>query len=72
MRSTITVSLPQSVRRELDRVSNMEGVSRSDVVRESVRDYLFQKQFRALRKIMVPKAARHGIYNDQDVFKTVS
>lgn len=72
MRSTITVSLPQSVRHELDRVSRMEGVSRSDVVRESVRDYLFQKQFRALRKQMIPKAVKHGVYNDQDVFDVVS
>lgn len=72
MRSTITVSLPQSVRHELDRVSRMEGVSRSDVVRESVRDYLFQKQFRALRKRMIPKAVKRGIYNDQDVFDVVS
>jgi Arc/MetJ-type ribon-helix-helix transcriptional regulator len=50
----------------------MAGVSRSDVVRESVRDYLFQKQFRALRKLMIPKAVKHGVYNDQDVFDVVS
>jgi len=72
MRSTITVSLPQDVRKELDRVSHAEGVSRSDVVRESVRDYLFSKQFRALRKSMVPKAVKRGVYNDQDVFDRVS
>lgn len=72
MRSTITVSLPQSIRKEIDRVSEMEGVSRSDVVRESVRDYLFQKQFRALRKLMIPKAVKRGVYNDQDVFDVVS
>lgn len=72
MRSTITVSIPQDVRKELDRVSDAEGVSRSDIVRESVRDYLFIRQFRALRKAMVPKAARRGIYTDQDVFDRVS
>ena len=72
MRSTITVSIPQDVRKELDRVSDAEGVSRSDIVRESVRDYLFVRQFRALRKDLVPKAARRGIHTDQDVFDRVS
>ena len=72
MRSTITVSIPQDVRKELGRVSNAEGMSRSDIVRESVRDYLFIRQFRNLRKAMTPKAARRGVYTDQDVFDRVS
>ena len=72
MRSTITVSIPQKVRSELDRVSKAEGVSRSDIVRESIRDYLFLRQFRALRKKMVSKASRRGVYTDEDVFDRVS
>mgnify|MGYP003587296665 FL=1 len=72
MRSTITISLPEKVRAQLDRVSKTEGVSRSDLVRESIRDYLFLRQFRAIRKTMVPKASRQGIYTDQDVFDRVS
>ena len=72
MRSTITISLPTEVRTELDRVSKAEGVSRSNIVRESVRDFLFIRQFRSLRKHMVPKASRKGIYTDQDVFDRVS
>jgi len=72
MRSTITISLPEKVRAQLDRVSKTEGVSRSDLVRESIRDYLFIRQLRAMRKIMVPKASRQGIYTDQDVFDRVS
>ena len=72
MRSTLTISLPEKVRAQLDRVSKAEGVSRSDIVRESVRDYLFIRQFRSLRKAMVPKASRRGIRTDQDVFDRVS
>lgn len=72
MRSTITISLPESVRKQLDRVSNDEGVSRSDLVRESIRDYLFIRQFRTMRKRMIPKASRRGVYTDQDVFDRVS
>lgn len=50
----------------------MEGVSRSDLVRESLRDYLFVRQFRKLRKGMMAKASQRGIHTDQDVFDRVS
>lgn len=72
MRSTITISVPEKVRTELDRVSKAEGVSRSDIVRESIRDYLFIRQFRSLRKSMVAKASRRKVHTDQDVFDRVS
>ena len=72
MRSTITISIPAKVRAELDRVSKAEGVSRSDIVRESIRDYLFIRQFRSMRKSMVAKASRRKVYTDQDVFDQVS
>ena len=72
MRSTITVSLPAKVKKELDRLSDDEGLSRSDIVRESVCDYLFVRRFRGLRKDLVPKAVERGVYTDQDVFNQVS
>jgi metal-responsive CopG/Arc/MetJ family transcriptional regulator len=72
MRSTMTISLPDDVRAEIDRVSRTEGVSRSDIVRESIRDYLFVRRFRSLRRSMVAKAARRGVHTDQDVFDRVS
>ncbi|MDD2455769.1 MAG: ribbon-helix-helix domain-containing protein [Kiritimatiellae bacterium] len=72
MRSTITISLPEKVRKEIDQVADMNGLSRSDIVRESVCDYLFVRQFRGLRKNLVAKATERGIYTDQDVFNQVS
>jgi len=72
MRETVTVSLPEEIKNELDRVVKEEGVSRSDVVRESLRDYLFIRQFRRLRAKMSTKARKQGIFTDQDVFDRVS
>jgi len=72
MRSTITISVPEQMRSELDAVSQTDGVSRSDIVRESLRDYLFVRRFRSMRNSMVTKASRRGIYTDQDVFDRVS
>jgi len=68
----MTVILPEKIKLELDRTAEADGVSRSDLVRESLSDYLFVRKFRALRKTMVPKAAQNGIYTDQDVFDRVS
>ena len=72
MRSTITISVPERLRTELDQLSQAEGVSRSDIVRQSIRDYLFVRRFRSLRKSMVAKASARGVFTDEDVFRAVS
>ena len=43
-----------------------------DIVRESIRDYLFVRKFRGLRKAMTAKASRRKVHTDQDVFDRVS
>jgi metal-responsive CopG/Arc/MetJ family transcriptional regulator len=72
MRETITISIPEEIKQELDALSKKEGVSRSDVVRESLRDFFFFRTFHRLRNKMRAKAAAQGIITDEDVFKTVS
>jgi len=69
MRKTITISLPNDVKRDLDKATAEEGLSRSDVIRESLRDYLFMRRFRQLRARMMAKAQAQGIHTDDDVFK---
>ena len=72
MRETVTISLPRAVRRELDKVAKEEGVSRSDVLRQSLEDFLFVRRFRRLRQRMMAAAQAEGIYTDEDVFNRVS
>jgi metal-responsive CopG/Arc/MetJ family transcriptional regulator len=72
MRETVTISLPQAVRRALDKVAKEEGVSRSDVLRQSLEDFLFVRRFRRLRQRMMAAAQAEGIYTDDDVFTRVS
>ena len=72
MRSTITISVPEQMKSEIEKLSRMDGVSRSDIIRESLRDYLFVRRFRSMRKSMTNKASANGIYTDQDVFDRVS
>ena len=72
MRETVTISLPQAVRRELDRIAKEDGVSRSDVLRQSLEDFLVVRRFRRLRQRMMAAAQAEGIYTDDDVFTRVS
>lgn len=72
MRKTITISLPAEISDVLDKTARSDGVSRSDLVRESLRDYLFIRQFRKVRHTMLPHAAKQGVFTDADVFSRVS
>ena len=72
MRQTIAISLPREIKREVDALSAEEGISRSDLIRQSIKDYLFVHQFRLLRDKMMRKAKAKGIFTDQDVFDRVS
>ena len=72
MRDTVTLSLPPDLRRRLDRIASAEGVSRSDILRESLRDLLFSRELKALRRRLRAKARRRGIFSDEDVFDRVS
>ena len=72
MRESISISLPEALKAELDRFTQAEGISRSDLVREAVREYLFTRRFRALRQELMPYAEAQGIYSDEDVFREIS
>lgn len=72
MRESISISLPEELKAELDEVIRREGVTRSDVVREALKEYLFERRFRALRRELMPYAEAEGIFTDEDVFRDVS
>lgn len=72
MRESISISLPDSMKTELDRFSEIEGVTRSDTVREALQEYFFARKLRALRARMVPNAEAQGIFTDEDVFRVIS
>ena len=72
MRESISISLPEDLKTELDRATEAEGISRSDLVREALREYLFIRRFRRLRQELMPYAEAQGIYTDEDVFRIVS
>jgi Arc/MetJ-type ribon-helix-helix transcriptional regulator len=72
MRQTLTISLPQKIKKELDQAVRSDEMSYSEIIRESLRDYLFIRKLKSLRKKMTAKAQKQGIFSDDDVFKVVS
>ena len=72
MRESISISLSEALKKELDALARSEGVGRSDIVREAVREYLFSRRLQALRADLMPYARAQGIYTDDDVFQVVS
>ncbi len=69
MRTTLTVSLPEKLRGELDRQAKREGRNRSDVVRRSIAHYLFLQRYEAVTAKLTAEAGSRGGYTDEDVQK---
>lgn len=67
--ATITLRLPDELDRELERQSEAQGVSKSDLAREALRRYLVVSDFRSLRADMVARARALGVDTDEDVFR---
>jgi predicted transcriptional regulator len=70
--STVTIRIPDSLRRELETLSRKEKRPLSDVVRESLQRYVAAQRFQSLRKKSLPFAEAQGFLTDEDVFKAVS
>jgi predicted transcriptional regulator len=72
MSQTMTVRIPDDLRKDLKKISQKEGVPVSDLVRESLRKYVLLYRFRKLREMVLPFAEAQGILTDEDVFKLIS
>jgi predicted transcriptional regulator len=70
--TTLTIRLPDSLKKDLDKISRSENKAVSDIVRESLRRYVAIEKFRAVRKKILPFAEAQGLLTDDDVFKALS
>jgi predicted transcriptional regulator len=69
--STLTIRVPDALKRELARFGKQRGKSAGDVVRESLRRYLAVERFQTLRGKTLPFAEAQGFLTDEDVFKAL-
>lgn len=72
MRTVISVSIPEEMAMELNRLSKESRRTRSEIVKEALRAFLWEERFRAFRGKVRPKAKKRGFVTDDDVFKDIS
>ena len=72
MDTTLTIRLPEELKQTLQSLCKAENKALSDLVRESLNNYLTVKRFRALRNKALPFAEAAGYLTDEDVFELLT
>ncbi len=72
MNQTLTIRIPDDLRKDLQELSRSENKPASDIVRDSLKRYLAIHRFRQLRNVTLPFAEAQGILSDEDVFGIIS
>ncbi len=68
----LTVRLPDSLRNDLQKLSEEQNKSIGDIVRESLRCYVAVEKFRSLQKKALPFAEAQGFLTDENIFDAIS
>jgi len=68
MSQTLTVRIPENLRKELIEISKEQNKPLSDLVRDSLRKTIAIARFRKLRYMVLPFAEARGTITDEDVF----
>ncbi len=69
--TSLTIRLPEKLKKELDEICRDEQKAVSDIVRESIRRYVAIEKFRMVRKKILPFAEAQGLLTDEDIFKAL-
>jgi predicted transcriptional regulator len=72
MDTTITIRLPEEMKASLQEICKSDNKALSDLVRESLKNYLAVKRFRKLRDRTLPFAEAAGFLTDEDVFEALA
>jgi metal-responsive CopG/Arc/MetJ family transcriptional regulator len=72
MRTIISVSFPKEMAVELDKLAKESGRTRSEIVKEALRSFLWEERFRTFRSKIRPQAKKRGFVTDEDVFRDIS
>ena len=71
MSQSITIRIPENMRKELEELCKAENKPLSNLVRESLKKFILIYRFRKLRNTVLPFAEAQGILTDDDVFKNL-
>jgi len=72
MRAVISVSFPEELASELNRLAKETGRTKSELIKEALRAYLWEDRFKRLAQSARARARKRGFVTDEDVFKVIS
>lgn len=74
MRTTklITISLPSDLLKEIEQIARKEHRTRSEFVRETVRQYLAKEEWRGLHRYARSVAGKAGVKSEKDIDRLVN
>jgi metal-responsive CopG/Arc/MetJ family transcriptional regulator len=72
MRTVVSVSFPRELASEINRLAKESGRTRSELIQEALRAYLWEERFRKITRSTRAKAKKRCFVTDEDVFKAVS
>ena len=72
MRNVLSVSLPEKMANELNELAREMGRNKSDIVKESLGNYLWELKLRKAQKLFYPRAKAKGIVTEEDMQREIS
>ncbi len=72
MRKILTISIPDDLEKEIDTLAKEENSSKSEIMRNAIKDYIYFKKLKKLRNKMLLRIENKKIYTDEDIFDIVS
>jgi metal-responsive CopG/Arc/MetJ family transcriptional regulator len=72
MRTVVSVSFSEEMADELEKMAKSKGRTKSSLIKEALRAYLWEEKFKEVKKKIVSKAKDKGFVTDDDVFRAVS
>ncbi len=68
----LNVRIPADLQKQLMDISKREKIPVSDLVRESLQEFVAIRRFRQLRKQVLPFAEAQGLVADEDILRLKS
>ncbi len=72
MRTVLSISLPEQIAAELNKYAREVGRNKSDIVKESIVEFLWEARFRKARNALAGKAKKQGVITEEDLFRVIS
>ena len=71
MRKSLSISLPHELEEEIAKLGKAKSLTRSEIVKLALRQFLIQQRLSSLREKLIPHAQKRGLFTDEDVFRTL-